>query len=253
MPDLLVLCYHAVSPTWQADLSVTPERLERQLQRLRARGYRGATFAEALGTPARGKVLVVTFDDAYRSVLHLALPILEHLGLPGTVFVPTGFAGSEAPMAWPGIDGWLDGPHRDELVPMSWSELRTLRARGWEIGSHTISHPRLTTLVDAALGRELRESRLACEDGLGEPCHSIAYPYGDVDARVAAAARDAGYRFGAALPVVPHRPRPTEWPRVGVYHGDEDRRFALKVSPAVRRLRVLAGRAASVIPVPSRG
>jgi peptidoglycan/xylan/chitin deacetylase (PgdA/CDA1 family) len=242
MSDLLVLCYHALSPTWRADLSVTPEDLERQLRRLTSRGYRGATFAEALGAPPAGKILVVTFDDAYRSVLELGLPILDRLGVPGTVFVPTAFAGSEAPMAWPGIDGWIDGPHRHELVPMSWEELRGLRSRGWEVGSHTVSHPRLTALGDADLERELRESRAACEEAMGAGCASIAYPYGDVDARVVAATRHAGYAFGAALPVVLHHPRPLEWPRVGVYHGDTDRRFAVKVAPAVRRLRVVAER-----------
>ena len=44
MPNILVLCYHAVSPSWRADLSVTPDRLERQLHRLLSHGYRGATI-----------------------------------------------------------------------------------------------------------------------------------------------------------------------------------------------------------------
>src|SRR5215210_3808504 len=99
--DVLILCYHAVSRTWPADLSVTPEQLERQLGRLVARGYRGATFTEALARPVRGKVLAVTFDDAYRSVLERAFPILSDLRLPATVFVPTDFAGTERPMSWP--------------------------------------------------------------------------------------------------------------------------------------------------------
>jgi peptidoglycan/xylan/chitin deacetylase (PgdA/CDA1 family) len=240
MSDVLVLCYHAVSPTWAADLSVTPERLQHQLRRLLSHGYRGATFAQALTAPSARRLVVVTFDDAYRSVFELALPILARLGLPGTVFVPTAFAGSEQPMAWPGIDHWLEGPHRDELVPMSWRELRELRGRGWEVGSHTVSHPRLTSLGDEELAREVGESRLACDEGIGARCASIAYPYGDVDSRVVAAARAAGYEFGAALPVRAHRPRPLEWPRVGVYHGDSGWRFALKASRAVRRVRATA-------------
>lgn len=242
MSDVLILCYHAVSRSWPAALAVTPEALERQLGRLVARGYRGATFADALAAPTGRRVLAVTFDDAYRSVLELAFPVLERFGLPGTVFVPTGFADTTTPMSWPGIEHWLGGPHEHELIPMSWEQLRRLHAAGWEIGSHSVSHPHLTRLGDAQLEAELRGSRLACAAGTGERCASIAYPYGDVDGRVAAAARDAGYAFGAALPTSFHRPRPLEWPRVGIYHADSERRFAVKVSPAVRLLRASLGR-----------
>ena len=93
-------------------------------------------------------MLAVTFDDAYRSVIELAFPILSRLGLVGTVFVPTRFAGGEEPMSWPGIDQWVGGPHERELVPMSWEELGRLAEAGWEIGSPHVSHPRLTQVAD---------------------------------------------------------------------------------------------------------
>jgi peptidoglycan/xylan/chitin deacetylase (PgdA/CDA1 family) len=234
--DVLVLCYHAVSERWPADLSVTPERLEEQLELLVRRGYRGATFHQAVTAPTARRTLAVTFDDAYRSVSELAFPILARRGLPGSVFVATDFAG-KSPMAWPGIDRWLGGPHEPELAGMSWSELGELAEAGWEVGSHTRSHPRLTELDDGALAAELRESREACEDRLGRPCRSLAYPYGDVDDRVVEAARAAGYESAGTLPKRFIRPRPLEWPRVGVYHGDDARRFRLKVSPAVRLVR----------------
>src|SRR5690242_17980600 len=57
MPDVLVLCYHAVSPVWPAALSVTPAALERQLGRLLDRGYRATTFAHALSAPPPGDVM----------------------------------------------------------------------------------------------------------------------------------------------------------------------------------------------------
>jgi peptidoglycan/xylan/chitin deacetylase (PgdA/CDA1 family) len=150
--DVVVLCYHAVSPRWPADLSVTPEAFERQLRVLLARGYRGATFVDAVASPAR-KTIVVTFDDAYLSVLELGKPILDRLGLPASVFVPTDYPGRDGPMTWPGIDQWLGGPHEAELRPMSWEQLGGLADAGWEIGSHTCSHPHLTQLDDAALAR----------------------------------------------------------------------------------------------------
>jgi len=237
MSEPLVLCYHAVSHDWTAPLSVTPGALEGQLRLLVRRGYRGVTFADvALGT-ATGKVLAVTFDDAFRSVLTLARPILHRLGLVASVYAPTDFIGASAPMAWPGIDKWLTTAHRDELKPLNWSELGELADAGWEVGSHTRSHPRLTTLDDGALADELTHSKRACERALGRPCATLAYPYGDYDDRVAEAARSAGYLAAATLPARLHASVPLAWPRIGVYHVDSDLRFKLKVAVPLRRLR----------------
>ena len=232
---MLVLCYHAVSPTWPAVLSTTPERFAEQLDHLAARGYRGVTFSEAVDEPS-GRAVAVTFDDAFRSVAALAKPVLDRLGWPATMFVPTDFPGRDGPLKWPGIDEWLGGPYEQELAPLDWDELRALREAGWQLGSHTCSHPELTRIGDDELRRELVASREACERELG-PCDAIAYPYGDVDARVVAAAGEAGYRTGAALPKYPHDDRPMEWPRVGVYHPDDLRRFRIKTSRAGRALR----------------
>jgi peptidoglycan/xylan/chitin deacetylase (PgdA/CDA1 family) len=237
MAPPLVLCYHALSDRWTADLSTTPERFERQLRSLVRKGYRGVTFTEAVTTPTNDRLLSVTFDDAYRSVFELALPILDRLGIPATLYAPTDFMASEGPLRWPGIDQWLEGPYADELTPMNWDQLRELADRGWEIGSHTCSHPHLTRLDDARLMAELTRSKWACEERLERPCRSIAYPYGDVDARVVAATREAGYEAAAALPRRLDLRGPLEWPRVGVYHGDDDRRFALKTSELLTRLR----------------
>lgn len=244
MSTPLVLSYHAVSDDWPAALAVTPADLEAQLRLLVARGYRGATFEAIAAGRASGRVVAVTFDDAFASVLELALPILRRAGLPGTVFVPTGFADGDRLLEWPGVDRWLAGPHRDELRPMDWDDLGRLAAEGWEVGSHTVTHPRLTQLGDDALLEELVASKAACEATLGRPCATIAYPYGDHDERVVAATAVAGYRGACTLPGRLHRTTPLRWPRVGIYREDGVGRFRLKVAPAMRRARRSRGWAA---------
>jgi peptidoglycan/xylan/chitin deacetylase (PgdA/CDA1 family) len=234
---VLALCHHAVSADWDAPLSVTPERFEQQLRYVIDRGYRGVTFSEAALGGAEEKVVAVTFDDGYRSVLELAAPIMERLGIPGTLFVPTDHVGRDEPMSWPGIDRWLGGPHEHELLPLSWEQLRRLAEAGWEIGSHTRSHPHLIKVSDKQLDEELGGSRQECERMLDEPCLSLAYPYGDHDARVIAAAAAAGYSTAATLPADNPRPSPLSFPRIGVYHVDDERSFRLKVSPTIRWLR----------------
>ena len=235
-PDSVVLCYHAVSETWPAALSVTPAQLTEHLGLLQRRGYRGSGFREAALSPPPGRTVAITFDDAFLSVFERALPILARFGWPATVFAATDFVGGDRPMAWPGIDHWLGGPHEQELAPMSWQQLGHLRELGWEIGSHTRSHPRLPELDDAGLDRELAGSREEIRSRLGA-CESLAYPYGDHDERTIEAARRAGYSAAGTLPARLHPPSPLRFPRIGVDHADHRRRFALKLSPSLRRLR----------------
>jgi peptidoglycan/xylan/chitin deacetylase (PgdA/CDA1 family) len=247
---VLVVCYHAVSDDWRAELAVSPEQLEDELGYLLGRGFDPVTFTEAVAGTRRGRMMAVTFDDAYRSVYERARPILERLGVPGTVFVPTAFPSSGAPMSWPGIDGFLDGPWAAELVPASWEELRALSRSGWEIGSHTRSHPHLPSLEDAELSHELEESRRECERHAGVRCTAIAYPYGDTDERVASAAAAAGYTAGAALYERLMRKStmsdPMRWPRLVFNRRDGRLRARVKArlftgSPGVWNL--LHGRA----------
>jgi peptidoglycan/xylan/chitin deacetylase (PgdA/CDA1 family) len=233
---VLVLCYHAVSEHWPSELAVTPGRLQRQLQLLVRRGYAGATFSAALAAPSSRRTVVVTFDDGYRSTLTLAQPVLAALGLPGSVFVPTDFAGRPGPMSWPGVDHWLGGPHEEELHCLDWDDLSWLSGRGWEVGSHTRSHPRLPDLDDESVMSELAGSRAAIEDALGEPCRALAYPYGAADARVVECARAAGYSAAALLDSEPALPEPLAWPRIGIYRGDPAWRYRAKLSPRLRRM-----------------
>lgn len=228
-----MICYHGVSDRWPA--AVSPDRLRAQLAYLLGRGYRPVTFGQAMLAPG-AKSLAVTFDDGYRSVRERAVPILGELGIRGTVFVPTDYVG-QAPAAWPGTDIWLGTAYRGELAVMSWRELALLAAAGWEIGSHTCSHPRLSLLDDAALARELAHSRACIERELGCSCTSLAYPFGDWDDRVVRAAAQAGYGAACTLPVRLSAGSPLCWPRIGIYRHDGPALFRAKVSPVVRRLR----------------
>jgi peptidoglycan/xylan/chitin deacetylase (PgdA/CDA1 family) len=240
----IVLCYHAVSSSWPSSLAVSEQLLERHVTALRRRGYVGITLAQAERARQEGTLprrsVVVTFDDAYASVLR-ARPILDAASYPGTVFVVTRFAESGEPLRWPGIDMWSDGEHADELEPLGWGELEALRDAGWEVGSHTVSHPRLPDLDDETLRAELTDSRAAIVRHLGS-CETIAYPYGLADARVAAAARDAGYLAAVTLTTLHGSDEPYLRPRAGMYPSDAGWRARVKLSPtfaAARRSRRL--------------
>lgn len=234
---MLALCYHGVSTTWAAPMSVTPEALERQLTLLLERGYVGATFSETAAARPEARLLAITFDDGFNSTAAVAGPVLERLGLPGTVFVPTDFIGTDKPMSWPGISEWLGGPDESEVMPMDWAQARALADSGWEIGSHSCSHPSMPALGIDELDREMTESRARVEEMMGAPCTSFAYPYGARSPQVVEAALRAGYTATAGLPRGGWIHSQFILPRVGVYHRDGALSFRLKTSPAHAAIR----------------
>ena len=239
----LVLCYHAVSPGWDCAEAVKPAVLERQVRNLLDRGLRPRTISELESGDASEAAFAITFDDAFESLQTHALSLLERLGVPATVYAPTNYVESGELMRWGKLGRWAGTPHEGELRPLSWDGVRALVAAGWEVGSHTASHPHLTELDAEAADRELRTSRSAVEEALQRPCASIAYPFGDHDAEVVRKAGDAGYRSGVTLLDGLRRPLPwlseLEIPRQGIYRGTGKAQFRLMTSPRVLRLRGL--------------
>ena len=79
---------------------------------------------------------------------------------------------------------------------MSADDVRALVEAGFEIGFHTLEHHQLTTLG----GREVQEAKVEGKDRIaslaGRELSTIAYPHGEADGRVAAAAREAGFTTG---------------------------------------------------------
>jgi peptidoglycan/xylan/chitin deacetylase (PgdA/CDA1 family) len=235
----LILAYHAVSSTWDSPLAVTEDALAQHASHLHRRGYTGLTLAEAERRRAARtlapRTVVFTFDDGYRSTLRAA-EILEQHGYPGTVFTVAAFAESGAALRWPEIEHELSPASAGELAPLRWDELAALRDRGWEVGSHTVTHALLPGLDDARLAAELADSRRAIADRLGA-CETIAYPYGVADARVAAAARQAGYAAACTLTGAHVADEPYLRPRVGMTSADTGPRLRAKVSPLGVELR----------------
>jgi peptidoglycan/xylan/chitin deacetylase (PgdA/CDA1 family) len=227
---LLVLAYHAISPNWRHPLSTAPEMFRSQLQLLAQRGYRGVTFTEAATIPSRDRRVAITFDDAFASAAAHGRPILDELGWPATVFVPTAAAGSREPMQWLGGVG-------EDVEPMSWDEVEVLAGHGWEIGSHSRTHRLLSELPVAEMDEELAGSREEIVERLGR-CEAISYPWGEVTASVVEAAKRVGYASGSGLAGRFRFGDPLRVPRFAVAQADgTGPRFRLKVSPLLWRAR----------------
>lgn len=181
--------------------------------------------AQANGT---NHVVAITFDDAFVSVMENAVPILEMYNLPAGVFVPAGNLGK--PPRWEILENCSD---KDETV-ISKEWIAKLVNDGFEVFSHTVSHPLLTEIDDDRLRYELIESKKELERIIGNEVLGISYPHGALDAKVCKAAAQAGYRFGFTIEphIVDDTTDDLQIGRFSVLPNDSLIKFKLKISGA---------------------
>lgn len=176
-----ILMYHVVSApppgTPEPELWVAQGTFRDEMQALARHGYVGISLQEAAaGWKGRGPLpphpVVVSFDDGYLSDYTHAAPVLAALGWPGVLNLVLHNIGP----------GGLT-PH----------EIGRLVRQGWELDSHTIDHPDLTTLGPQELRRQLVVSRRELRRRFGVPVDFFCYPSGRENATVVAAVAAAGY------------------------------------------------------------
>lgn len=177
-----ILMYHLIAPPpAESDypgLYVRPATFARQMEYLREQGYEAVSLARVFDAwdgkaTLPDKPVVLSFDDGYPSHYLVAAPIMEQYG-------------------WKGLLN-ADWKVLDES-PRLLAQVRLLAEAGWEMGSHTLSHPDLTTLDDAQLEEEVAGSRAMLRKQLDVPIEFFCYPAGRYDDGVVAAVEAAGYR-----------------------------------------------------------
>jgi peptidoglycan/xylan/chitin deacetylase (PgdA/CDA1 family) len=161
--------------------------------------------------------LAITFDDGYRDNLYTAAPVLLEWGVPFTVFVTSSFL------------------QNNSSVYLSKEDLRELSDMpGVTIGSHGMTHCRLTKLNDRDLVCELLESRSRIEDIIGKKVDMLSYPHGKIDRRVTDAAVESGYRLGlgSRFGINLENTDPMFLRRTEIWDGDSEDVFRRKYSGA---------------------
>src|SRR5258706_8874908 len=149
------------------------ETFRRQMQWLKNSGYRGLSVSEAVRYPGEASVCI-TFDDGCETDLISAAPALREFGFRATFYLTAGFLGT------PGYQ--------------SADQVRDLDALGFEIGCHSMTHPYLSDLSDAELGREIVDAKLHIDQFLGHAIEHFPCPGGRYDRRTLATARRVGFR-----------------------------------------------------------
>jgi peptidoglycan/xylan/chitin deacetylase (PgdA/CDA1 family) len=182
-----ILMYHVISKAPagvpNAELWVDRHVFADEMRALRAAKYQAITLQQAYdgwrhGEPLPKHPVVVSFDDGYLSHYTHAKPVLRALGWPGVLNLQLNVLGQGG---------------------LTTKQIKSMIAAGWEVDSHTLTHPDLTTLDDASLKRELVDSRRELQKRFGVPADFLAYPAGKYDARVEAATKAAGYRAATTV------------------------------------------------------
>jgi peptidoglycan/xylan/chitin deacetylase (PgdA/CDA1 family) len=159
----------------------------------------------------RGSV-ALTFDDGYRNFADVALPMLEKLKFPSTLFVVSGFCGRR--------NEWPDQPAgaAPSLPLLPWQELAALPP-SVALGAHTITHRDLRRLSREDSEHELFECKEEIERRTGRPVRWLAYPYGaSSDELRAQAERHFELAVGTTLAYVSRISDRFDLPRIDAYY-----------------------------------
>src|SRR5579875_2126819 len=171
------LVYHALGPAPAnapfPGLYVSYGDFKAEMAWLHSHGYQAVTIDEVMkawyhhGTLPR-KPIVITFDNGYPQQVTFAPHVMARYG-------------------WLGV---LNEITENHLAPR---QIWPIIHMGWEVDSHSLTHPELTTASAAELWAQVHDSRVYLQRTFHVPSNSFCYPSSHYNAAVIAAVKRAGY------------------------------------------------------------
>ncbi len=180
-----LLLYHNIDG--RGEYSLNYEVMEAQFQLLADRGIEVVAlddFVKRLDNPRpyEKKVAVLSFDDGYLSMYTRLMPLLARFGYHVTLFVYT------------------DNVYHSARRNITWQKLREMQNSGFDIQSHTLSHPDLVRLARKGgmesrhkLYEEIYLSKRVLELYLGREVRYFAFPYGSYNLELVDLCKQAGF------------------------------------------------------------
>jgi len=200
-----ILMYHVIGePAGEVaypDLYLSVDDFKAQVDWLDENGYTPVTLVQVQNSWYDGgtlpeKPIVLSFDDGYLGQYLDAMPILEKHGWAGQLNL------------------------KAEGSDLSSEQVKKMIRAGWEIASHTITHPDLPSIDAATLETEVAGSKKQLEKDLGIEIVNFCYPAGQYDDAVVAAVEAAGYRGATTVdPGLADRGEPFTLKRIRIDQG----------------------------------
>ena len=226
-----VLCYHRFGPKFADSMTTTTPLFEAQLKWLQDNGYTViplrtlVNYLLGQGPPPPPKSVVITADDAHKTVYTDMLPLVKKYNIPVTIFV------------------YPSAVSRASYV-MTWEQIKECQDTGlFDIQSHTFWHPNFKKEkkklkpeeYQKLVNDQLTKSKASLERRFGKTVDLLAWPFGIYDDELEQAAAKAGYV--AAFSIERRLASPAErimaQPRYIITEVDKINNFAAMVSGKV--------------------
>lgn len=187
--QIISLMYHSVSDgnsSIKSPWCISLHQFTQQLNLLQDYGWT-SMCAHQLSNSSNKlplKTVVITFDDGYANNFR-AFEELTKRNMLASWFIVTNDIGK--------ISSWSDTDATSAKL-LEPTQLLEMQAAGMEIGSHTLSHCRLTQASNDQIKIELLQSRRYLSELLDHSVTSFAYPYGLYNSSILSATKSAGYQ-----------------------------------------------------------
>jgi peptidoglycan/xylan/chitin deacetylase (PgdA/CDA1 family)/GT2 family glycosyltransferase len=220
----LLLSYHRFCNAGEGRTrQVMPiDQFARQINFLQTAGYRFITTRDLIGAWEQGKLIggrtvVLTFDASTKDLAEVVAPLLRRKGIVAVLNI---------------VSNWIEKPGF-----LNADEIKMLAKDGWEIGSQSLSHRRLSSLTEDLKRHEIADSRSQLAEITGAAPQTFAYPYGDCDVTSQSLVKEAGYTVALGSDAGFAYPHTSQWnlPRFSIDCRWPLWRFKLMLSGASSR------------------
>ena len=256
-----VLAYHRVREIPEYGMDVSAIEFKRQMEWLAHEGWRTISLdriKECLDQDLKlpDKSFAITFDDGHKDNYTQALPVLKKYGFSALVYLTAGYIGTvkytvkttagrqwlaEKPANWQE----RETVNFRKFEFLSWEEIKEMKAAGLEFGSHTLTHPHLTTLPPVEQQREIGEAKKNIAGKLDITVKHFCYPYQDFNRETEELVAQAGFLTASYAPS--HYDLTFFWDdnfaleRIGIFGGINLLKFKLLVTGRYWQVRASAG------------
>ena len=197
-----ILVYHRVANVSHDSLQlcVSPQNFRKQIIYLKE-NFNLIPLSQMVNNLKSHKIkegaVAVTFDDGYADNLYTALPILEELNAPATIFITTGNIDSQEDFYWD-----KNTAKEDRGKPMTAEEIKKISSSPLiEIGAHTVNHPNLRKINTKEQVDEIMQSKIMLEKILDKKISGFAYPFGSrrsFSKETVSEVKKSGFNFACA-------------------------------------------------------
>ncbi|MDK2842638.1 MAG: poly-beta,6-N-acetyl-D-glucosamine N-deacetylase [Anaerophaga sp.] len=165
--EVVALVYHRFGDSRYPSTNTRVSVFEEHLKYLSDNGFKSFTVSDLLNDTSalaeKSKKVLITVDDGFASFYENGIPLLEKYEMKATLYVNTESV------------GWGDY--------LSWEQLKELRNKGIEIGSHSHQHKYFLNEPDSLRTKvfedDLLKAEALFEKHLGIIPKTYAYPYGE--------------------------------------------------------------------------